>query len=109
MLKAEILYERNCPNYARACQILCRVIAEYALETEIIIREARPTDQTFFGSPTMLIGGIDVEKCYQEDNSESKSEPLFSACRIFACEEHVGCPSEDMIKCAFRELETHLN
>ncbi|MDH5404429.1 MAG: hypothetical protein OEY49_18155 [Candidatus Heimdallarchaeota archaeon] len=53
----------------------------------------------FYGSPTILINGVEVLSCYNKQYDELLINHAIS-CRIYPCENGIGCPSEEMIKCA---------
>jgi hypothetical protein len=98
----EILYVDNCPNYKRACAVICDIIAEEGLDASIsitrITRENIAEYPNFGGSPSVLVDGVDVEACYSDP--VHIAHPTDLACRLYECKIHRGCPSHEMIRCA---------
>lgn len=107
MLKVEILYFTGCPNFRRSCNVVCGVLEKQNVEFELSIRpvkdETLSLNPSFIGSPTVLINGIDVERCYNKKIllEEKTSEFVDGlACRLYSCDISKECPSEEMIVCA---------
>jgi hypothetical protein len=61
----EVLYVRDCPNYAGALALVERVRAELGIESELRIRligdQAAAERARFPGSPTIRVDGRDVD------------------------------------------------
>ena len=107
MHKVEILYFTGCPNFRKSCDVVCSVLEKEQIEFELQIKPVKDetliSHPSFIGSPTVLINGIDVEKCYNqsillEDKTSISIDGL--ACRLYNCEISRECPSEEMIFCA---------
>ena len=100
IMQVDILYVDDCPNYTRACAVVCDVLAEQGLEATITLTKVSSTNvedySLFRGSPTVLIDGLEVETCF------SGEVEFFNkiACTLYNCEIHRGCPSHEMIQCA---------
>jgi hypothetical protein len=107
-LDIKILYQENCPNYTKACTVICDVIAKYELDTTINIIKIEPNSDyasVFRGSPTVLINDRDVELCFNGDNELTNKQDMLDviACRIYDCDVGIGCPSHEMIDCSIQE------
>jgi hypothetical protein len=84
----EILYFDGCPNHHPAIALVERVSRELRIEPEL--RLVNVPDQEaaqrlrFLGSPTIRVGGVDVDP-----GTEERSDDALS-CRIFRTEAGVG-------------------
>lgn len=92
-LLVEILYFDGCPNYEPALALVVRVSRELGLEPEVRLLDV-PDQQTaeqmrFLGSPTIRIGGIDVDP-----STEDRSDYAL-ACRVFQTEAGPVGPQPD--------------
>ncbi|MHB8468712.1 MAG: DF family (seleno)protein [Gaiellaceae bacterium] len=93
----EILYFDGCPNHRAAVALVERVSRELGIEPEL--RLVNVPDQEaaqrlrFLGSPTVRVGGVDVDPRAQERDDYALS------CRVFQTEAGVtGQPSEQWIR-----------
>jgi hypothetical protein len=105
MYKIEILYFVGCPNFRKSCDIVCQVLEEQNIEFELNIKPIRTESEniysTIFGSPTVLMDGIDVEECFKRGKGQPKHNHVKGlSCRLYDCEISKACPSEEMILCA---------
>ena len=105
MLEFRILYFRDCPNFAKACEVVSEVISRRNLEASVTLV---PVDTDldlesagFFGSPTVQLNGVDVELCYYKEQREVLTE---LGCRLYNCDHGAGCPSKAMLDCALEEV-----
>ena len=80
----EVLYFDGCPNHLPALALLERVADELGIEPEL--RLVKVADQEaarrlrFLGSPTIRVGGRDVDPCTEERSDYGLS------CRVFRTE-----------------------
>jgi hypothetical protein len=93
----EVLYVRDCPNYAGALALVERVRAELGIDGELrsslIGDQAAAQRAGFPGSPTIRVDGRDVEP-----GSEPPSE-ISLACRLYRLEHRVaGQPAEQWVR-----------
>lgn len=105
MFDFQILYFKDCPNYRSACDVICEVIGRHNLQASISIipvDEKRAEKMPFRGSPTVLVNGVDVEDCY--DNQKEQVDLSTLACRIYDCPHGNGCPSKEMIECIIEDM-----
>jgi len=79
-VRIEFLYWQECPSHPEAMELLHEVLAERGVETEIEAREIRTQEEAtanaFPGSPTIRVGGRDV------DPAGAEAPPSLS-CRIY--------------------------
>ncbi len=102
----EILYFDGCPNHHPAVALVERICRELGIEPEL--RLVKVPDQEaaqrlhFLGSPTIRVGGVDVDPRTQERNDYALS------CRVFRTEAGiVGQPDERWVREALlREART---
>ena len=113
MIQVSILYEKGCPYYQKACTVICKTFGHEGLSGNIELKEFNHLDQQeqikFKGSPTVLVNGMDVEQCFTDKNDSQKSdfevielgvfEISTTSCRIYNCDNGIGCPSHEMIDC----------
>lgn len=107
-LEFKIYYHQGCPNYTKACRIICDVVGENELLAEIKLIPVLDNKEAklfkFKGSPTVMINGLDVEECYSGsvDDQNLLFGPLYdkNSCRLYECTQSKGCPSKAMIECA---------
>lgn len=97
----EILYFEGCPNYEAARALVERVSAELGIEPEL--RSIEVTDEEaaarlrFLGSPTIRVGGDDVEGGVEERAGFTGS------CRVYRTERGLaGQPEERWVRDALR-------
>jgi hypothetical protein len=93
----EVLYVRDCPNYAGALALVERVCAELGIDAELrssLIGDQAAAQRTRFpGSPTIRVDGRDVEP-----GSEPPSE-ITVACRLYRLEHRLaGQPAEQWVR-----------
>ena len=101
----EILYFDGCPNHEPAIALVERVSGELGIAPEL--RLVRVADQEaaerlrFLGSPTIRVGGVDVDPRAGEHDEYALS------CRVFRTEHGiVGQPDERWVRRALeRELD----
>jgi hypothetical protein len=93
----EVLYFDGCPNHQPAVALVERLSRELAIEPELRLVNVR--DQAaaerlrFLGSPTVRVGGKDVDP-----HSEERSDYGLS-CRVFATEAgFAGQPDERWVR-----------
>lgn len=105
MLDFRILYFQDCPNFAKACQVVSTVIEKYELPASFslvpVTTDSDLEAMGFYGSPTVQLNGIDVELCYYKSEREVMTE---LGCRLYNCDHGAGCPSEAMLMCALDEI-----
>jgi hypothetical protein len=92
----EVLYVRDCPNYAGALALVERVRAELGIDAELrsslIGDQAAAQRARFPGSPTIRVDGRDVEP------GEPSSE-ISLACRLYRLEHRfAGQPAEQWVR-----------
>jgi hypothetical protein len=93
----EVLYVRDCPNYAGALALVERVRAELGIDAELrtslISDQAAAERARFPGSPTIRVDGRDVEP-----GSEPPAE-VSVACRLYRLEyRFAGQPAERWVR-----------
>jgi len=93
----EVLYVRDCPNYAGALALVERVRAELGIDAELrtslISDQAAAERARFPGSPTIRVDGRDVEP-----GSEPPTE-VSVACRLYRLEHRfAGQPAERWVR-----------
>ena len=93
----EILYFDGCPNHEPARALVERVSREFGIEPEV--RLVKVPDQEaarrlrFLGSPTIRVGGVDVDPATEERSDYALS------CRVFRTEAGiVGQPDERWLR-----------
>ena len=105
MLEFRILYFRDCPNFAKACEVVSEVIKERHLIASVsLVPVSTDSDleaMGFYGSPTVQLNGVDIELCYYKEDREVLTE---LGCRLYNCDHGAGCPSEAMLECALLEV-----
>jgi hypothetical protein len=93
----EMLYTRDCPNYAGALALVERVRAELDIDAELrtsLIGDLAAAERARFpGSPTIRVDGRDVEP-----GSEPPAE-ISLACRLYRLEHRfAGQPAERWVR-----------
>jgi hypothetical protein len=93
----EILYFEECPNYVAARELVERVAAELGLEPELrMVDVETPEDAErlrFLGSPTVRVGGRDVEPGADERVA------FVRACRVYRTPAGLrGTPDEAWVR-----------
>jgi hypothetical protein len=93
----EVLYTRDCPNYAEALALVERVLAELDIDAELrtsLIGDLAAAERARFpGSPTIRVDGRDVEP-----GSEPPAE-ISLACRLYRLEHRfAGQPAERWVR-----------
>jgi hypothetical protein len=83
-MKIELLYFDGCPSYQQALQNLEEVIAEEKLDATVeLVKVNSPAEahaRRFLGSPTIQIGGVDLE------GPEAVGSGVGFGCRVYAHE-----------------------
>ena len=97
--RVQILYFDGCPNHEAARALVERIAAELELQPEIDMVEvpdaASAKALRFLGSPTVRVGGRDVEP-----GAEARGDFVVS-CRVYRSERGFsGQPYEDWIRSA---------
>lgn len=95
----EILYFDGCPNHEAARALVERVSSELGLEPELrlvnVPDEEAAQRLRFLGSPTVLVGGRDV------DPEAGEREEYVLSCRVYRTEGgFAGQPDERWIRAA---------
>jgi hypothetical protein len=95
----EILYFDGCPNHHPAVALVERVSRELGLEPELrllnVPDQAAAQRQRFLGSPTIRVGGVDVDPHTPERDDYALS------CRVFRTDAGiVGQPDEQWVRAA---------
>ncbi len=95
----EILYFDGCPNYGDVVALVERLAAELGLEPEIRLVNVPDPEAAerlrFLGSPTVRVGGCDVEP-----GAEGRTDFALS-CRVFRTEQgFAGQPDERWVRAA---------
>jgi hypothetical protein len=93
----EILYFDGCPNHEGALALVERVAGELGLEPEIRlvnVPDLETADRVrFLGSPTVRVGGRDVEP-----GADERADYVFS-CRVYRAEHgFAGQPQESWVR-----------
>jgi mercuric ion transport protein len=92
-----LLYFPGCPHVATARQSLQRAVAKLAVAPPIseidVTDERTPEPLRLWGSPTILIDGVDV----------GGGTPNGSSCRLYPHSDNSGSPSDAMIEAALRQ------
>jgi hypothetical protein len=101
----EILYFDGCPNHEGALALVKKVVDELGIEAEIrlvdVPNQENASRLRFLGSPTVRIGGQDVEPGAEERTDFALSCRVFRTDRGFA-----GQPDERWVRDALlREAE----
>ncbi|MGD8397302.1 MAG: DUF2703 domain-containing protein [Anaerolineae bacterium] len=96
--KIKFLYWEDCPSHPQAWRLLEEVLAEEGVDAEIerieIITDEDAARLDFHGSPTIRIGGADV------DPASAEGMPVALACRVYRLEDgrFSPVPSKEMIR-----------
>lgn len=95
--KIRVLYFDGCPSYEPAVATVRAVVAEQNLEAEIelvrVVSKEQAVAHRFFGSPTVQINGVDIERL----NDRSREPDL--CCRLYNEGGALrGWPSREMIR-----------
>jgi hypothetical protein len=95
----EILYLGGCPNHHPAAALVERLSRELGIEPELRLVEVPDQDAAqqlhFLGSPTIRVGGVDVDP-----RTEERSHYALS-CRVFCSEAGVmRQPDERWVRAA---------
>lgn len=93
----EILYSDGCPNYGGALALVQRLAKELRLDPEIRLVNVPDLEAAarlrFLGSPTVRVGGRDVES-----GADQRTDYGLS-CRVFRTEQgFVGQPDEGWVR-----------
>ena len=100
MTKIELLYFESCPLYKQALENLRAVLAESHIDTEVELVNVDSPEKTvtlgFYGSPSIRINGIDLEK---------KEGDYIYACRMYTINGQTsGVPTEEYISKRMKAL-----
>jgi hypothetical protein len=101
----EILFFAGCPNHVGAIELVERVSGSLGLDPEIRVLEVSDQEAAqrlrFLGSPTIRVGGRDVDPHWEERSDYALS------CRVFRTEAGIsGQPDERWVRQALlREAE----
>lgn len=102
-MKIQLLYFPECPSYKEAALRVRKVLDDENIFADIelisINSEADVMKWYFFGSPTILIDGVDI------DSETIKNQTPALTCRIYQWEDgrHSPLPSEQMIRSAVKK------
>jgi hypothetical protein len=101
----EILYFDGCPNHEPARVLVERLAEQLGIEPEIELVEVADSDAAvalrFLGSPTVRVGGHDVEPGADERRN------LAFSCRIYRSEHGISeQPDERWVRNALTEAAT---
>ncbi len=93
----EILYFEGCPNHEPALALVNRLSRELGIEPELYLvnvpDRAAAERLRFLGSPTVRVGGVDV------DPSASERSDYGLSCRVFRTETRIaGQPDERWVR-----------
>ena len=91
-MKIQVLYFDDCPNYEPAVQLVRRTAEELGVSAEIeyvhIDSPESADANRFFGSPTIRVGGIDIDPAARDRTDFGLS------CRRYGS---AGAPTREMI------------
>lgn len=104
-MKIELLYFDGCPSYEALLPKLRVLLADEGIETEIELRRVESVDaaesERFLGSPTVRVGGQDVEP------GAGTRTDFGLKCRLYRSSEGMsGLPSEEWLVEAIRDRLT---
>jgi len=94
----DVLYFEGCPNHEPTVALVRDVARE--LGVDVVLREVHvrsPEDAErfrFLGSPTVQVGGVDIEPARREDSQ------FAMACRVYG---ESGVPPRSLVAAAIRE------
>ena len=99
----EILYFEGCPNYEAARAMVERVSAELGIDPELRLIEVADEEAAaqlrFLGSPTIRVGGSDVEAGAEDRGGFTRS------CRVYRTEAGLaGQPEERWVRDALHRV-----
>lgn len=97
----EILYFEGCPNHEGARELVVRLSRELNIDAEVRLVEVPSVEeavsQRFLGSPTIRVGGVDVEPGADERTQ------FTLACRVYKTEAgFAGQPDEAWLREALK-------
>jgi len=97
--KVEILTFEGCPNRARAIAFVDRVVAESRISATVeVVDVANPAQAValrFLGSPTIRVGGVDIEP------GAGERDDFALACRVYRTEAGLqGLPDPGLLELA---------
>ena len=101
-MKIELLYFDGCPNYEALVPQLRRILAREGIEADVQLRRVETQEQAarlrFLGSPTVRVGGSDVEEA-------AKARRDFGLkCRLYWTLSGLqGAPPDEWILAAVRD------
>lgn len=102
-MKVEILYFEGCPNHTPVLKMVRRVLKREKIEAEV--RSVEVPDEKiagslrFLGSPSVRVGGLDIEPGRKDDSS-------FYGCRTYSVSgKTAGVPPEEWLVEALRRTE----
>jgi hypothetical protein len=100
-MRVELIYDADCPNVAETRANLLRALTTAQVEAKCTEWErsspSSPAYAAGFGSPTVLVEGLDV--------AGENPTPYISCCRFYAFEgRYSGAPSVELILSYLRSL-----
>lgn len=98
-VRVELLAREGCPNRGMALIVVERAVERSGVAAELKVVDVRTEEQArkrrFLGSPSVLVGGVDVEPFAAERTDYSL------ASRLYRCEHGIqGWPEEAWIRSA---------
>jgi|Deesub1362A_J573_1020465.scaffolds.fasta_scaffold03069_3 hypothetical protein len=106
VLEIRLLYFRGCPHFEDTLNLLRDVMKELGVKGDIELVEIRGQEDAekynFFGSPSIQINGVDIER--------TTGKPFFG-CRVYTDEEgnKKGLPPRSLLMRALRSAITKSN
>ena len=104
MNKIEFLYFADCPNYLLALDVLDEVLndenLDWPVEMVLVTTEDTALSQKFLGSPSIRIGGEDLEEGSNGDREYGLK------CRVYQVDGKTqGFPAEKLIRDAIQRAK----
>ncbi len=101
-MKVELLWFEDCPNYARAADLLREVLREASVAAEVELVQVRDNAdaiaQQFLGSPTVRLNGVDPFALEGQTNYALQ-------CRVYLTPEGMrGMPTKEMLRAVVRKV-----
>jgi hypothetical protein len=97
----EVLYFEGCPNHEALLPRLRKLLAQVGMETKVELRRVESADaaerERFLGSPTVRVGGRDV------DPGAQRRDDFGLKCRLYRTDEGlVGIPPDEWVLAALK-------